>query len=124
MERFIALLLENTGGNFPLWLTPEQAIILPVSEKHEKYAEKVLKSLENNEIRALVDNRNETIGKKIREAEMNKIPYMLIVGEQEEKDGTVSVRKHSEGDLGTMSVEKFSELISSEIEKNSVEFNV
>ena len=80
--------------------------------------------LENNEIRALVDNRNETIGKKIREAEMSKIPYMLIVGEQEEKDGTVSVRKHSEGDIGTMSVEQFAELIQSEIEKNSVEFNV
>jgi len=124
MERFVAILLEHTGGNFPLWLMPEQVSILSLSEKYEKYAQKVLNLLENNEIRALVDNRNETIGKKIREAEMNKIPYMLIVGEQEEKDGTVSVRKHSEGDLGTMSVEKFSELISSEIEKNSVEFNV
>jgi len=80
--------------------------------------------LENNEIRALVDNRNETIGKKIREAEMSKIPYMLIVGEQEENDGMVSVRKHSEGDIGTMSVEAFTEMIHSEIEKNSVEFNV
>ncbi len=124
MERFVAILLEHTGGNFPLWLMPEQVSILSLSEKYEKYAQKVLNLLENNEIRALVDNRNETIGKKIREAEMNKIPYMLIVGEQEEKDGTVSVRRHSEGDLGTMSVEKFSELISSEIEKNSVEFNV
>ena len=80
MERFIALLLEHTGGNFPLWLTPQQAVILPVSEKHEKYAEKVLNSLENAEIRGLVDSRNETIGKKIREAEMSKIPFMLIVG--------------------------------------------
>lgn len=124
MERFVAILLEHTGGNFPLWLMPEQVSILCLSEKYEKYAQKVLNLLENNEIRALVDNRNETIGKKIREAEMNKIPYMLIVGEQEEKDGTVSVRKHSEGDLGTMSVETFSELIHSEIEKNSVEFNV
>jgi len=124
MERFVAILLEHTGGNFPLWLMPEQVSILSLSEKYEKYAQKVLNLLENNEIRALVDNRNETIGKKIREAEMNKIPYMLIVGEQEENDGTVSVRRHSEGDLGTMSVEKFSELISSEIEKNSVEFNV
>ncbi|KAA3624699.1 MAG: threonine--tRNA ligase [Flavobacterium sp.] len=124
MERFVAILLEHTGGNFPLWLMPEQVSILSLSEKYEKYAQKVLNLLENNEIRALVDNRNETIGKKIREAEMNKIPYMLIVGEQEEKDGTVSVRKHSEGDLGTMSVEKFSELINSEIEENSVEFNV
>ncbi len=124
MERFVAILLEHTGGNFPLWLMPEQVSILSLSEKYEKYAEKVLNLLENNDIRALVDNRNETIGKKIREAEMNKIPYMLILGEQEEKDGTVSVRKHSEGDQGTMSVEAFSELIHSEIEKNSVEFNV
>ncbi len=104
MERFIALLLEHTGGNFPLWLTPEQAIILPVSEKHEKYAEKVLKSLENNEIRALVDGRNETIGKKIREAEMNKIPFMLIVGENEEAHNTISVRRHGGEDLGAISV--------------------
>ncbi|MBT8262896.1 MAG: threonine--tRNA ligase [Bacteroidia bacterium] len=124
MERFVAILLEHTGGNFPLWLMPEQVSILSLSEKYEKYAQKVLNLLENDEIRALVDNRNETIGKKIREAEMDKIPYMLILGEQEEKDGTVSVRKHSEGDLGTMSVEEFSELIHSEIEKNSVEFNV
>ncbi len=123
MERFVAILLEHTGGNFPLWLMPEQVSILTLSEKYEKYAEKVLNLLENNEIRALVDNRNETIGKKIREAEMNKIPYMLILGEQEEKEGTVSVRKHGEGDLGSMSVESFSELINNEIKKNLVEFN-
>ena len=115
MERFVAILLEHTGGNFPLWLMPEQAIILSLSEKYEKYSQKVLTLLENNEIRALVDNRNETIGKKIREAEVQKFPYMLIVGEQEEKDGTVSVRKHSEGDLGTMSVEDFANLINTEI---------
>ena len=124
MERFVAILLEHTGGNFPLWLMPEQVSILSLSEKYENYAQKVLNLLENNEIRALVDNRNETIGKKIREAEMSKIPYMLIVGEQEENDGMVSVRKHSEGDIGTMSVEAFTEMIHSEIEKNSVEFNV
>ena len=124
MERFIAILLEHTGGNFPLWLMPEQVSILSLSEKYEKYAEKVLNLLENNEIRALVDNRNETIGKKIREAEMNKTPYMLILGEQEENDGTVSVRKHSEGNLGSMTIEAFSQLISNEIKKNSVEFNV
>ncbi|HIB49113.1 MAG TPA: threonine--tRNA ligase [Flavobacteriaceae bacterium] len=124
MERFIAILLEHTGGNFPLWLMPEQVSILSLSEKYENYAQKVLNLLENDEIRALVDNRNETIGKKIREAEMNKFPYMLIVGEQEAKDGTVSVRKHSEGDLGTMTVAEFSELINTEIEKNSVDFNV
>ncbi len=115
MERFIAILLEHTGGNFPLWLMPEQAIILSLSEKYEKYSQKVLTLLENNEIRALVDNRNETIGKKIREAEVNKFPYMLIVGEQEANDGTISVRKHSEGDLGTMKIEDFANLINSEI---------
>ena len=115
MERFVAILLEHTGGNFPLWLMPEQAIILSLSEKYEKYSQKVLTLLENNEIRALVDNRNETIGKKIREAEVKKFPYMLIVGEQEAKDGTISVRKHSEGDLGTMKIEDFANLINSEI---------
>ncbi len=115
MERFIAILLEHTGGNFPLWLMPEQAIILSLSEKYEKYSQKVLTLLENNEIRALVDNRNETIGKKIREAEVKKYPYMLIVGEQEAEDGTISVRKHSEGDLGTMKIEDFANLINTEI---------
>tara|TARA_R110002124_G_scaffold287089_1_gene470402 strand:- start:179299 stop:181242 length:1944 start_codon:yes stop_codon:yes gene_type:complete len=123
MERFVAILLEHTGGNFPLWLMPDQVIILSLSEKYEKYAEKVLNLLENDEIRALVDNRNETIGKKIREAEMNKIPYMLIVGEQEENDGTISVRKHSEGDIGTMSVEDFSKMINEEVKKEIKEFN-
>ncbi|MBC7000633.1 threonine--tRNA ligase [Cytophaga sp. FL35] len=115
MERFIALLLEHTGGNFPLWLIPEQAIVLPVSEKHEKYAEKVLNSLENNEIRALIDDRNETVGKKIREAEMNKLPFMLIVGENEEQANTISVRKHGGEDLGSISVESFVDLVSKEI---------
>ncbi len=115
MERFIALLLEHTGGNFPLWLIPDQAIVLPVSEKHEKYAEKVLKSLENHEIRALVDKRNETVGKKIREAEMNKIPFMLIVGENEEEQGTLSVRRHGGEDLGMISLEDFTNLVENEI---------
>lgn len=115
MERFIALLLEHTGGNFPLWLIPEQAIVLPVSEKHEKYAEKVLNSLENNEIRALIDNRNETVGKKIREAEMNKIPFMLIVGDSEEKDETISVRRHGGDDLGTIRISDFAHLVTREI---------
>lgn len=124
MERFVAILLEHTGGNFPLWLVPEQVSILSLSEKYEKYSQKVLNLLENDEIRALTDNRNETIGKKIREAEMNKIPYMLIVGEQEEQDGTVSVRKHGEGDLGTMTPKAFSELIQKAIKEESKEFNV
>ena len=115
MERFVAILLEHTGGNFPLWLIPRQAIVLPVSEKHEKYAEKVLNSLENHEIRALIDNRNETVGKKIREAEIKKIPFMLIVGEQEESSDTLSVRRHGGEDLGSLAVSEFSDLVASEI---------
>jgi threonyl-tRNA synthetase len=115
MERFIALLLEHTGGNFPLWLIPDQAIILPVSEKHEKYAEKVLNSLENHEIRGLVDRRNETVGKKIREAEMNKIPFMLIVGEEEEQESSLSVRRHGGEDLGKLSLAQFADLVEREI---------
>ncbi|MDF0708722.1 threonine--tRNA ligase [Flagellimonas okinawensis] len=115
MERFVALLLEHTGGNFPLWLIPTQAIVLPVSEKHEKYAEKVLNSLENHEIRALIDNRNETVGKKIREAELKKIPFMIIVGEQEEESATISVRRHGGDDLGSLSVDAFSDLVTTEI---------
>ncbi len=115
MERFVALLLEHTGGNFPLWLIPDQAIVLPVSEKHEKYAEKVLNSLENHEIRALIDNRNETVGKKIREAELKKIPFMLIVGEQEESSETISVRRHGGEDFGGISINEFSDLVATEI---------
>lgn len=115
MERFVALLLEHTGGKFPLWLIPEQAIVLPVSEKVENYAEKVLKSLENHEIRALIDNRNETVGKKIREAELTKIPFMIVVGENERENGTIAVRRHGGEDLGTITVEALSDLIRTEI---------
>jgi threonyl-tRNA synthetase len=122
MERFVAILLEHTGGNFPLWLMPKQVNILCVSEKHKNYAQKVLNLLENHEIRALIDNRNETVGKKIREAEMNKFPYMLIVGEQEERDGTVSVRKHGEGDQGSIPVEDFAKLIDAEVRSTIKEF--
>ena len=117
MERFVAILLEHTGGNFPLWLMPEQAVILTISEKYEKYAEKVLNLLENNEIRALIDNRNETMGKKIRDAEVKKIPYMIIVGEQEEQKETLSVRQHGGEDLGTINVSEFSKIIEDEINK-------
>jgi threonyl-tRNA synthetase len=122
MERFIAVLLEHTGGNFPLWLTPDQVILLPISEKYQKYSEKVLESLENSEIRALVDNRNEKTGRKIRDAEVNKIPFMVIVGEKEEKEGTVSVRKHGEGDIGTFTIEEFVALIKKEVSKTFVAF--
>jgi threonyl-tRNA synthetase len=117
MERFVAVLLEHTAGNFPLWLTPEQAIILPISEKYLDYAKKVADVLANSEIRALVDERNEKTGKKIRDAELMKVPYMLIVGEKEEADGTVSVRKHSQGDLGTFSLSDFVSLIIEETKK-------
>lgn len=124
MERFIAILLEHTGGNFPLWLMPEQAIILSLSEKYEKYAKKVLDLLENSEIRAVVDNRNETIGKKIREAEVQKFPYMLIVGEEEEKNGTISVRRH--GDDGksnqTMKIEEFIAQVNAEVNSSVKQF--
>jgi len=123
MERFVAILLEHTAGNFPLWLMPDQAIILSLSEKYENYAKNVLNLLENNEIRALVDNRNETIGKKIREAEMNKIPFMIIVGENEEKSGMISVRRHGGEDLGSISVEEFAQIVKSEIDKTLKPFN-
>lgn len=122
MERFIAILLEHTGGNFPLWLMPNQVSILTLSEKYEKYGEKVLNLLENHEIRALIDNRSETIGKKIREAEMNKTPYMIIIGENEEKENKISVRQHGGEDLGTISVEDFSEIVKTEINKTLKQF--
>ncbi len=122
MERFVAILLEHTGGDFPLWLAPNQVSILSLSEKYEKYAKNVLNLLENDEIRALVDNRNETVGKKIRDAELNKIPYTLIVGEQEEKSNTVSVRKRGGENLGSMSISEFAALIQNEIKKELKEF--
>ena len=122
MERFIAVLLEHTGGKFPLWLTPEQVIILPISEKYQKYAENVLHLLENSEIRALIDDRSEKTGRKIRDAELNKIPFMLIVGEEEEKNGTVSIRKQGEGDIGTLSLDEFTSFINKEISSTLEKF--
>ena len=115
MERFVAILIEHCAGKFPLWLTPEQARILALSDKHNDYAENVSKVLENYDIRALVDSRSEKVGRKIRDAELEKIPYMLIVGENEKSEGAVSVRKQGEGDIGTMSIEEFAELVRSEI---------
>ena len=117
MERFVAVLLEHTAGNFPLWLTPNQVAILPISEKYVDYAKKVAQVLDNSEIRALVDERNEKTGKKIRDAELMKVPYMLIVGEKEEADNSVSVRKHGQGDLGTFSLGDFVTLIADETKK-------
>jgi threonyl-tRNA synthetase len=115
MERFIAILIEHCAGKFPLWLTPEQARVLALSDKYNEYAEEVSKVLENSDIRALVDCRSEKVGKKIRDAELEKIPYMLIVGENEKSEGTVSVRKQGEGDVGTMTIEAFAERIRSEV---------
>jgi len=116
MERFVAVLIEHTAGKFPLWLTPDQAIVLPISEKYQNYAESVLKSLNNSDIRTLIDDRNEKIGKKIRDNELRRIPYLLIVGEKEENEGTVSVRKQGHGDLGSMKPEEFAGLVRKEIE--------
>lgn len=115
LERFVAVLIEHCAGQFPLWLAPEQFIILPVSEKYEESANKLLKSLNNSDIRGLIDLRDEKVGRKIRDAEIKKLPYMLIFGENEENSGTVSVRKHGVGDLGVMTVEEFKELLIKEI---------
>jgi threonyl-tRNA synthetase len=117
MERFVAVLIEHCGGRFPLWLSPEQAIILPISEKYQNYAEKVLELLNNSEIRAQIDSRNEKTGKKIRDAELNKIPYMIIVGEKEESNQTLSLRRHGQGDLGTFSVSEFVSMVEKEIDQ-------
>ncbi len=117
MERFVAVLIEHCGGNFPLWLIPDQFIILPISEKYNEYSKKVLDLLDEYEIRGTIDTRSEKTGRKIRDAEMKKIPYMLIVGEKEENDGTVSVRKHTDGDLGTFGIKDFADVINTEVNK-------
>ena len=117
MERFVAVLIEHTAGKFPLWLTPDQAVILPISEKYNEYAEKVLKLLNNYDIRTLIDNRNEKIGKKIRDNELKKIPYLLIVGERETEEETVAVRRQGEGDKGSMKIKDFAEFITNEINR-------
>jgi threonyl-tRNA synthetase len=124
LERFVAILLEHTGGNFPLWLMPNQVNILCVSEKYKNYALKVLSFLENHEIRALLDDRNETIGKKIRESEITKTPYMIILGEKEATENNVSLRKHLEGDLGSFNLESLVEMINNEIKSSKSTFKV
>ena len=117
MERFVAVLLEHTAGRLPLWLTPEQCIVLPISEKFNDYAKKVCELLNNYEIRAFIDDRNETIGKRIRENELKHTPYILVVGEKEESSGSVSIRKQGGESLGTMTVEEFSQFIKREVKK-------
>ncbi|MDE7153638.1 MAG: threonine--tRNA ligase [Muribaculaceae bacterium] len=115
MERFVAVLLEHTAGKFPLWLAPEQAVILPISEKFNDYAYEVKRKLEQHDIRVDVDDRNEKIGKKIRDNELKRIPYMLIVGEKEAENGEISVRKQGEGDKGSMKITTFAEILDAEI---------
>jgi threonyl-tRNA synthetase len=117
MERFLAVLLEHCAGNFPLWLTTEQFIVLPISEKFNNYAQKVSEFLNNSDIRGLVDDRNEKIGKKIRDAELAKVPFMLIVGEKEFDQNQVSVRQRGVGDLGSVTFEKFIETINEAVNR-------
>ena len=118
LERFIAVLIEHCGGNFPLWLTPDQIAILPISERFNDYAHEVLQLLNNSDIRGFVDDRDEKIGRKIRDNEMKKIPYMLIVGEKEVSDKKVAVRKHGKGDEGIFSIDEFASIIKNEIEND------
>ena len=119
MERFVAVLIENTAGKFPLWLAPEKAVILPISEKFNDYAGKVLEILNNSDICTLIDDRSEKIGKKIRDNELKRIPYLLIIGEKEVENGTLAVRKQGEGDKGSMKIEEFVNFINSEIKKET-----
>ncbi|MBL1233315.1 MAG: threonine--tRNA ligase [Flavobacteriales bacterium] len=118
MERFISVLIEHCGGNFPLWLTPEQVAILPISEKFNENAKNISELLNNYDIRSFVDDRNEKVGRKIRDAEVKKIPFMILLGEKEIESNQLSIRKHGEGDLGTFSTEAFVKLINDEINKN------
>ncbi len=115
LERFVAILLENTAGNLPLWLTPNQVIILPISDKYEKYSKKVLNLIENNEIRALLDNRSETVSRKIRDAELSKVPFMIIVGEKENENEMISLRSHGGKDYGMIKLNDFFGIIEEEI---------
>jgi threonyl-tRNA synthetase len=115
LERFIAVLIEHCAGNFPLWLSPEQITILPISEKFADYAQEIFSTLEENDIKGIVDHRDEKIGRKIRDAEVKKTPFMLIVGEKEKEEGMVSIRKHGQGDLGSMTVNDFIKLFQDEI---------
>ena len=115
MERFVAVLIEHTAGHFPLWLTPDQVIVLPISEKFNDYTQKVNAYLNANDVRSTVDERNEKIGRKIRDNEMKRIPYMLVVGEKEQAEGTVSIRKQGQGDQGSMKFEDFAKKINEEV---------
>ena len=115
MERFVAVLLEHTAGKLPLWLIPEQAVVLPISEKYNGYAREVVRELDRLGVRAIIDDRNEKIGKKIRDNELRKLPYLLIVGEKEAENGEVAVRNQGEGDKGTMKIANFADEINAEV---------
>jgi threonyl-tRNA synthetase len=123
MERFVAVLIEHTAGKFPLWLTPDQVVVLPISEKFNDYAFQIAKEMNAQEIRVTVDDRNEKIGRKIRDNELKRIPYMLIVGEKEAENGEVAVRRQGEGDKGTMKVAEFSKLILDEVDSLVNQYN-
>ena len=118
LERFVAVLLEHTAGRFPLWLAPDQVVVLPISEKFNDYAFDVAKQLESHDIRAIVDDRNEKIGRKIRDNELKRIPYLLIVGEKEAQNAEISVRKQGEGDKGSMKITTFAEFLADEVKKS------
>ena len=115
MERFVAVLIEHTAGHFPLWLMPDQVAVLPISDKFNDYAHEVCRQLEEQDVRAIIDERSEKIGRKIRDNEMKHIPYLLIVGEKEAAEGTVSVRKQGEGDQGSMKIADFAKKINDEV---------
>jgi threonyl-tRNA synthetase len=114
-ERFIGILIEHYAGEFPLWLSPVQAQVLPIADRHNEYAWKVAEELRARDLRVEVDERTESVGRKIREAEVKKVPYMLVVGDKEAEDGSVSVRRHREGDIGAMKVAEFGELAANEV---------
>jgi len=122
LERFIAILIENTAGNFPFWLSPEQIAILPISERFEDYANEIFLILQEADIRGYVDHRSEKIGRKIRDAEVNKVPLMLIIGEKEQEERKISLRKKGDGDLGSFSIEEFIAFTKEEINKNIPKF--
>lgn len=117
MERFVAVLIEHTAGKFPLWLTPDQAVVLPISEKFNNYAKEIAQELNNKDVRTIVDDRNEKIGRKIRDNELKRIPYMLIVGEKEAENNEISVRRQGEGDKGVLTIQKFVTMVNDEVEK-------
>jgi threonyl-tRNA synthetase len=118
MERFVAVLIEHCAGNFPLWLSPEQIAVLPISEKYADYAQKVYAELDNLDIHGNIDHRDEKIGRKIRDAEVKKIPFMLIVGEKEQADQKIAVRRHGEGDIGSFTIKEFAEIFQKEATEN------